>query len=127
MALTPSLALSDAEKLDALRRLDQFREWRSLDDQRFCLVCGRIITGQKIQVAGGTRGNGPQRLSCPTERCNSIPMDWVLPTNEILAVAKTARSDEERNIAPLMVADRGVEQGLASQLKKLAMRFKLVF
>ena len=54
-------------------------------------------------------------------------MDWVLPTNEILAVAKTARSDEERNIAPLMVADRGVEQGLASQLKKLAMRFKLVF
>ena len=127
MALTPSLALSDVDKLDALRRLDQFREWRSLDDQRFCLVCGRIITGQKILVAGGTRGNGPQRLSCPTERCNSIPMDWVLPTNEILAVAKTARSDEERNIAPLMVADRGVEQGLTSQLKKLAVRFKLVF
>ena len=127
MALTPSLALSDVDKLDALRRLDQFREWRSLDDQRFCLVCGRIITGQKIQVAGGTRGNGPQRLSCPTERCNSIPMDWVLPTNEILAVAETARPEEERNIPPLMMADRGVEPGLASQLKKLAMRFKLVF
>ena len=127
MALTPSLALSDAEKLDALRRLDQFREWRSLKDQRFCLVCGKLITGQQIQVVGGTRGNGPQRLSCPTERCNSIPMDWVLPTNEILAVAETARSEEERNIAPLMVADRGVEQGLTSQLKKLAMRFKLVF
>ena len=127
MALTPSLALSDVDKLDALRRLDQFREWRSLDDQRFCLVCGRIITGRKIQVAGGTRGNGPQRLSCPTERCNSIPMDWVLPTNEILAVTETARSEEERNIAPLMEADRGVEQGLTSQLKKLAMRFKLVF
>jgi len=127
VALTPSLALSDAEKLDALRRLDQFREWRSLKDQRFCLVCGKLITGQQIQVVGGTRGNGPQRLSCPTERCNSIPMDWVLPTNEILAVAETARSEEERNIAPLMVADRGLEQGLTSQLKKLAMRFKLVF
>jgi len=127
VTLTPSLALSDADKLDALRRLDQFREWRSLDDQRFCLVCGKIITGRKIQVAGGTRGDGPQRLSCPTERCNSIPMDWVLPTNEILAVAETARSKEERNVAPLMVPDRGVEQGLASHLKKLAMRFKLVF
>jgi hypothetical protein len=127
VATTPSFALSDADKLDALRRFDQFREWRSLDDQRFCLVCGKIITGQKIQVVRGTRGDGPQWLSCPTERCNSIPMDWVLPTNEILAVAETARSKEERNVAPLMVPDRGVEQGLASQLKKLAMRFKLVF
>jgi hypothetical protein len=36
-------------------------------------------------VAGGTRENGPLRLSCPTERCNSMPMDWVLPTDEILA------------------------------------------
>jgi hypothetical protein len=127
VALTPSLVLSDADKLDALRRLDQFREWRSLDDQRFCLVCGKLITGQQIQVTGATRRNGPQRLSCPTERCNSIPMDWVLPTNEILAVAETARSEEERNIVPLMVADRSVEQGLASPLRKLAMRFKLVF
>jgi hypothetical protein len=126
VALSPPIALSDIDKLDALRRLDQFREWRSLDEKRFCLVCGKIITGRQIQVAGGTRGNGAQRLSCPTERCNSIPMDWVLPTEEILAVAETVRS-EERNVAPLMVADRDVEHGLASQWKKLAMRFKLVF
>ena len=126
MALTPSLALSDVDKLDALRRLDQFREWRSLDDQRFCLVCGRIITGQKIQVAGGTRGNGPQRLSCPTERCNSIPMDWVLPTDEILAVAETV-SPEDRAIAPPKAADCGVEHGLASQLRKFAAHLKQAF
>jgi hypothetical protein len=126
VALSPPIVLSDIDKLDALRRLDQFREWRSLDEKRFCLVCGKIITGRQIQVAGGTRGNGAQRLSCPTERCNSIPMDWVLPTEEILAVAETVRS-EERNVAPLMVADRDVEHGLASQWKKLAMRFKLVF
>lgn len=122
MALSPPTSLSDADKLEALRSLDQFREWRSLDDKRFCLVCGKIITGRQIQVAGGTRGNGPLRLSCPTERCNSIPMDWVLPTDETLAVANAA--SEERNVAPPRAVDHGVEQGLTSQLRKFAMHFK---
>jgi hypothetical protein len=126
VALSPPLALSDAAHLDALRRLDQFREWRALDDKRFCLVCGKIITGRQIQVAGGPRGNGPQRLSCPTERCNSIPMDWVLPTDEILAVAETAAS-EERNVVPPKAADGGVERGVTSRLRKFAMHFKLAF
>jgi hypothetical protein len=53
-------------------------------------------------------------------------MDWVLPTAEILAVAETVMS-QERNVAPQMAADRGVEQSLTSRLKKLAMHFKLVF
>src|SRR5207244_5734379 len=96
VALSPPIALSDAEKLDALRRLDQFREWRSLDDKRFCLVCGKIITGRQIQVAGGTRGNGPQRLSWPTERCNSITMDWVLPTDEIIAKFEMLAAEERK-------------------------------
>ena len=82
--LSSPIKLSGADKLETLQRLDQFREWRSLDEKRYCLVCGKIITGQQIQVAGGTRGNGPLRLSCPTECCNSVPMDWVLPTDEIL-------------------------------------------
>jgi hypothetical protein len=126
MALSPPIPLSDADKLAALQHLDQFREWRSLDEKRYCLVCGKIITGRQIQVAGGTRGNGPLRLSCPTGGCNSIPMDWVRPTDEILAVAETAAS-EERNVAPPRAADHGVEHGLTSQLKKLAIHFKLVF
>src|SRR5438552_19035103 len=96
VALSPPIALSDADKLDALQRLDQFREWRSLDEKRYCLVCGKIITGQQIQVAGGTRGNGPLRLSCPTEHCNSIPMDWVLPTDEILGNMALI-TDEDRS------------------------------
>jgi hypothetical protein len=106
MAVSPPTPLPDADRLDALRRLDQFREWRSLDDRRFCLVCSRLITGRQIQVAGGTRGNGPLRLSCPTEGCDSIPMDWVLPTDEILAVAETAAS-EERSVAAPKVGDHG--------------------
>jgi hypothetical protein len=114
MALSPPTPLSDADKLDALQRLDQFRQWRSLDDKRYCLVCGKIITGRQIQVAGVTHGNGQLRLSCPTEQCNSIPMDWVLPTDESLAAAETAVS-EERCVAPPRVADQGVEEhGLAS-------------
>jgi len=126
MALSPPTPLSDADKLAALQRLDQFREWRSLDERRYCLVCSKIISGRQIQVTGGTRGNGPLRVSCPTERCNSIPMDWVLPTDEILAVAQTAAS-EEQNAAPPKAAAGGVEGGVTSRLRKFATHFKLAF
>ena len=62
-----------------------------------------LISGRQIQVAGGTRGNDPLRLSCPTDECNSIPMDWVLPTSEILAkVEKLA--EEERKASALKPA-----------------------
>src|SRR5262245_43341270 len=80
-----SIRLPDGEKLNVLRMLDRVRRWHSLDDKRYCLVCGKIITGHQIQVAGGTRRNGALRLNCPSDRCNSIPIDWVLPTDELLA------------------------------------------
>jgi len=83
--------------------LDQFRHWHSLDEKRYCLVCGSLISGRQIQVDGGTRGDGPLRLSCPTERCNSIPMDWVLPTNEVLAKVEKLVA-EERNARELSLA-----------------------
>jgi hypothetical protein len=94
------VALSDSEKLEALHRLDQFREWRSLDDKRFCLVCGKIITGRQIQVAGDAREDGPLRVNCPTKRCNSIPMDWALPTDEILAATEPTIAPNECNFTP---------------------------
>jgi hypothetical protein len=96
VALLAPTKLSAEEKLEVLRRLDQFREWSSLDDNRYCLVCGKVISGRQIQVAGGTRGNGALQLSCPTERCNSIPMDWVLPTNEILAKVEKLAEEERK-------------------------------
>lgn len=96
MALSTATRLSDEEKLEALRRLDQFRQWHSLEEKRYCLVCGNLISGWQIQVAYGTRSNGSLRLSCPTEGCNSIPMDWVLLTDEILAkVEKMAAEERE--------------------------------
>ena len=96
MVLSTETRLSDDEKLEALRRLDQFRQWHSLDEKRYCLVCGILIMGWQIQVAGGTRGNGPLRLNCPTEGCNSIPMDWVLPTDEILAKVERVMAEERK-------------------------------
>ena len=134
MALSPPANLPDEEKLEALRRLDQFRKWHSLDDKRYCLVCGELITGRQIQLAGGTRGNGPLRLSCPTERCNSIPMDWVLPTDEILAKVERA-AEEERKIAAAKPAVVTIPNGkrvntnekqvhFVSRLRRLAFHLK---
>jgi hypothetical protein len=126
------MTLSEVDKLDALRRLDQFRQWRSLDEKRFCLVCGKIITGRQIQVAGGTRGNGPLRLSCPTERCNSIPMDWVLPTDEILAkVERMVAEEREAPVPSPVTRDNGGHgcgdsghSGIAWRLRKFAFHFR---
>jgi hypothetical protein len=117
VALSTAAKLSDEEKLEVLRRLDQFRQWRSLDDKRYCLVCGTLISGRQIQVGGGTRGNGPLRLSCPTERCNSIPMDWVLPTDEILAKVEKIAA-EERKAAELKPIVAMVENGGAGPAAK---------
>jgi len=52
MAIVSPIKLSDEEKLEILQRLDQFRQWHFLDEKRYCLVCGEIITGREIQVIG---------------------------------------------------------------------------
>ena len=130
--LSPSLTLTDADKLEALRRLDQFRQWRSLDEKRYCLVCGKIITGRQIQVAGGTRGNGSLRLSCPTERCNSIPMDWVEPTDEIIAKVEMLAAEERKAAVPSPMNHRNggpqlpkrEHNGIALRWRKFAFHFK---
>ena len=132
MALSSPVTLSEIDKLDVLCRLDQFRQWRSLDEKRFCLVCAKIITGRQIQVAGGTRGNGPLRLSCPTERCNSIPMDWVLPTDEILAkVEREVAKEREAAVPPPIVRSNGglghsheTQDSIASRLRNFALHFR---
>lgn len=130
-----SITLSDADKLDALRALDQFRQWRSPDEKRYCLVCGKIITGRQIQVAGGTHSDEPLRLSCPTAQCNSIPMDWVLPTDEILARIEVMAAEERKAASSPPVAHGGggyvqstrEQNGIASRLRALVFRFKHCF
>ena len=134
-SVASSITLSDADKLDALRALDQFRQWRSPDEKRYCLVCGKIITGRQIQVAGGTHSDEPLRLSCPTAQCNSIPMDWVLPTDEILARVEVMAAEERKAASSPPVAHGGggyvqstrEQNGIASRLRALVFRFKHCF
>jgi hypothetical protein len=51
----------------------------------------------------------------------------VLPTDEILAVAETTMSEERKTPPPTADGRSMEEHGLTSQLKKLAMHFKLAF
>ena len=97
MALVSPVKLADEEKLEILQRLDRFRLWHSLDEKRYCLVCGKIITGREIHVIGGTRGNGPLRIICPTEHCNAMPMEWVRPTDEVLIKIAMLEAERRRN------------------------------
>jgi hypothetical protein len=101
MTLASSVTLSDEEKLDVLRRLDQFRHWHSLDEKRYCLVCGEITTGREIKVVGGTCENASQRVICPTEHCSAMPMEWVRPTEEVLV--KIAMVEAERRRLCLII------------------------
>jgi hypothetical protein len=95
MALVSSIKLSDQEKLAILQRLDQFRKWHSLDEKRYCLVCGEIITGREIQVITDTLGNRSLRVICPTKHCDAMPIEWVWPTDDVLITI--AMVEAERN------------------------------
>lgn len=125
MALPRAIELADEDKLQVLRRLDQFRPWRSLDDKRYCLSCGTILTGRDIVVIGGTRGNGPLRVMCPTQRCHSITMDWALPTDEVLAKNFTSQPGRAN---PASASERThiPERWFAASLRKLATRFRRI-
>jgi hypothetical protein len=97
MTVLAPLELAEKDKLQVLQRLDQFRQWRSLDEKRYCLVCGKIVTGREIQLIGGRRGNEPLRVICPTNGCHSIPMDWVRPTEEVLIKIAMVEAERRRN------------------------------
>jgi len=122
MALLSPIKLSGRDKLEVLQRLDRFRRWKSLDEKRYCLVCSNIITGREIEVVGGTRGTGPLRIICPTPGCHSISMDWVLPTDEVLA--KMSALQTEQNVAPRKHRSGWHENAFAARLRKLAIRLR---
>ena len=121
MALRSPINLSDEDKLEVLQRLDQFRLWHSLDEERYCLVCGKIIIGREVHVTGGE--NGPLRLSCPTEHCNAIPMNWVRPTDEVLI--KIANLEAASWMVAEMRGHRPArENSVVSRLRKFAANLK---
>src|SRR6266568_1400600 len=120
MQLLAPIELSGTEKLDMLQRLDRYRKWHSLDDKRYCLACGQIVEGRDVLVVGGTRGTGPLRLVCPTRNCHSIPMDWVIPTDEVLARMSML---EEEALPPKKTTARSREK-FSTRFRKFAMQFR---
>jgi|SRR4029453_9179292 hypothetical protein len=118
MALVSSIKLSHEEKLAILQRLDQFRHWHSLDEKRYCLVCGEMITGRQIQVIMGTPGKRSLRIICPTKYCDAMPMEWVQPTDEVLITI--AMVEAERSWLRLIM--RAGRQCNPAEAKRQAVR-----
>jgi hypothetical protein len=121
MPLLAPIEFSAAEKLEILQRLDRHRKWQSLDEKRYCLACGQIIDGHGVLVVGGTRGTGPLRLICPSRGCHSIPMDWVIPTDEVLA--RMSMLQEEEETLPQKSITRSREK-FSARLRKFATHFR---
>jgi len=120
MALLVPIELGIAEKLEIVQRLDRYRKWLSLDDKRYCLACGRIIDGHEIFLVGGTRGTGPLRLICPTRGCHSIPMDWVIPTDQVLARMEILEEQETSSRKPSTQR----REKFSARLRKFASQFR---
>ncbi len=71
---------AEKDKLEILQSLDHFRTWRywkSLDDQRVCILCEKKFNGHEVQITRSD--NGKYELQCPTKDCNSGPHQWVYP------------------------------------------------
>ena len=120
MPLLAPIELSSADKLEMLQRLDRYRKWRSLDDKRYCLACGRLIDGHGIVVVGGTRGTGPLRLVCPSRGCHSIPMDWVIPSDKVLARMSIGEEEPDK----VSKSPSRSRESIATRLRKIATHFR---
>jgi hypothetical protein len=62
------------EKLTVLQASDGYRKWYSLDDQRVCILCEKLINGRMIDI--WQDHDGAYMLHCPTPGCSGKPRDW---------------------------------------------------
>ncbi|MBA3544658.1 MAG: hypothetical protein H0T83_09510 [Chthoniobacterales bacterium] len=65
--------------MHALRTLDIFHPWESIDEQRICRRCGQVISGRDILIFNDRPGGRPARLECPTTGCPAVPFEWMIP------------------------------------------------
>jgi hypothetical protein len=70
-------------RLSVLRAEDRFRKWRSLDDERLCIVCKRKFNGRQVEIR--RLGNRKFEVCCPTEGCNSMPHLWIYGATPLVA------------------------------------------
>jgi hypothetical protein len=80
------------DKLAILRAADPRRKWISLDDQRVCVLCDRVITGRQIRVMRS--GDGGYSVHCPTPDCAAMPSDWFYQGTGFSAKSSTLRMGE---------------------------------
>jgi hypothetical protein len=66
--------LTAEERLEILRAGDKLRSWSSLDDERRCVLCERILRGWQIRILRDQRGR--YLLKCPTSDCGSFAAHW---------------------------------------------------
>jgi len=71
------------DRLSILRTEDRFRTWRSLDDERLCIICKRKFNGRQVEIRRA--GNRKYQLHCPTEGCNSKPHLWIYPATPLVS------------------------------------------
>ena len=70
------------DRLSILRVHDHFREWRSLDDQRVCAVCGGTFSGHEVEIS---QSGEEFKLNCPSRDCPSRVHQWVYPEKHHLS------------------------------------------
>jgi hypothetical protein len=61
------------KKLNLLRDHDGSGGWDSLDDERWCLHCGKKFNGHAARVY---EQDGRLWLECGTPECDGSPIDW---------------------------------------------------
>jgi len=71
------------DRLSVLRAEDQFRNWRSLDDERLCIICKRKFSGRQVDIP--RLGNRKYELHSPTEDCGSRPHLWIYPATPLVS------------------------------------------
>ncbi len=70
------------DRLVVLRAEDRFRKWRSLEDERLCIICKRKFNGRQVEIR--RVANRKYELHCPTEGCNSRPHLWIYPATPLV-------------------------------------------
>jgi hypothetical protein len=102
--------LKHDDRLSVLRAEDRFRSWRSVDDERLCVVCKRKFSGRQVEIR--RLGNCKYELRCPTDGCNSVPHLWVYPETPLVAYVleldwdRVARQEHRTSGSELRAGDR---------------------
>jgi hypothetical protein len=63
---------------------------------------------------------------CPTRGCHSIPMDWVIPTDEVLANMSILQNEPTEPTGDGSKTPPPPRESFATRLQKLARQFRRV-